>query len=106
MNPNVEQVMSIVRWLLSVGGPVSSLLIARGMPADKVTGLTTAILTVVGGLPPIISFVWGLVAHTDKAKLQAVQAMPDVAKIVAIPNAGDGVAKALADPAMPKVVNS
>lgn len=104
MNPNTDQIMSIVRWLLSVGGPVSSLLIARGMPAEKVSGLTTAILTVVGAMPPIISFFWGLFAHTDKAKLQAVQAMPDVAKIVAVPNAGDGVGKALADPAMPKVV--
>ncbi len=105
MNPNTEQLMSIVRWLLSVGGPVSSLLIARGMPADKVSGLTTALLTIIGALPPVVSFVWGMFAHTDKAKLQAVQAMPDVAKIVAVPGAGDGVAKALADPAMPKVVN-
>ncbi len=106
MNPNAEQLMSIVRWLLSVGGPVSSLLIARGMPADKVSAFTTAVLTVVGALPPIASFVWGMFAHTDKAKLQAVEAMPDVKKIVAVSNAGDGVGEALADPARPKVVTA
>ncbi len=104
MNPNTEQLMSIVRWLLSVGGPVSSLLIARGMPADKVSGFTTALLTAVGALPPIVSFVWGMFAHTDSKAIAVTAAMPDVKKIVVASNAGDGVGAALADPAQPKVV--
>ena len=101
---NLDQLMSIFRWLLSVGGPVSSLLIARGMSAGDATNLTTAALTLVGALPPIISFIWGLAAHTDTAKLKAVEAMPDVKNIVAVANAGDGVGAALADPSRPKVV--
>ena len=104
MNPNVDQLFSIARWLLSVGGPVSSLLIARGIPADKVSSLNTALLTVLGALPPIASFIWGLWAHTDNSKLKAVEAMPDVSKIIvntaAPPN---GAMAAAADPSRPKV---
>ena len=106
MNPNLDQLMSIFRWLLSVGGPVSSLLIARGIPPEQVTSVTTGLLTILGAAPPIISFIWGMFAHTDKAKLQAVEAMPDVKKIVAVPNAADGVGEALNDPSRSKVVAS
>ena len=76
MNPNTEQWFSIIRWLLSVGGPVSSLLIARGMPADKVSAFTTGLLTLLGALPPVVSFIWGLFAHTDKSKVQAAATIP------------------------------
>ena len=103
MNPNLDQVLSIIRWLLSVGGPVGAYLVSRKIPADQVSALQTAVVTVIGALPPIASFIWGLVAHTDTAKLKSVEAMPNVAKIVAKPGATDGVAAALADPARPKV---
>ena len=39
MNPNLNQILSIVRWLLSVGGPLGAYLVSRGVPADQVTAL-------------------------------------------------------------------
>lgn len=108
MNPNVDQLMSIARWLLSAGGPASSLLIARGIPADKVTGFTTALLTILGALPPLISFIWGLKAHTEDSKLKAVEAMDDVDKVIITPKVVDGAATAATQAASnserPKVV--
>ena len=104
MTPNTAQIMSILRWALSAGGPLCALLLARGQTPEQVTIFSTSLLTLVGALPPIISFVWGMFAHTDKAAIQTVAAMPDVAKIVATPGASDGVAAALKDPTMTKVV--
>ena len=129
MSPNIDQILSVVRWLLSVGGPLGALLIARGMPVGEVTALQGSIIALVGALPPIVSFVWGMFAHTDSAKivaaaaispeaktiafagvsdstkLAAVAAMPDVEKIVVQAQAKDGVGTALADPAQTKVVS-
>jgi len=48
-----------------------------GMPAGDVTVLQGSIITVIGALPPVISFVWGLFAHTDKAKLQSAANIVD-----------------------------
>jgi hypothetical protein len=105
MTPNVDQILSIVRWLLSVGGPLGALLVARGMPAGDVTALQGSIIAVIGAAPPVISFVWGLFAHTNSSKIAAVAAMPDVEKIVVQPQATDGVGAALADPTQTKVVS-
>ena len=106
MNPNQEQWLSLIRLLLGVGGPVSAWLISRGIPADQVTALSTSIIAVVGALPPLISFVWGMLAHTDANAIKVVTAMPDVKKIEVSPLASDGVGTALADPLQPKVVSA
>lgn len=46
---------------------------------------------------------WSATKNTDSAKLAAVEAMPDVKKIVVFPNAEIPVAAAVADPSRPKV---
>lgn len=126
---NLDQILSIVRWALSVGGPLGALLLSHGVSASDLTLLQGSIIAIIGAAPPVISFVWGLVAHTDSAKLAsvaampsadktaafagipdsakiaAVSALPDVEKIVVQPNATDGIGKALADPAQTKVVS-
>lgn len=52
----------------------------------------------------IVPYVWGALAHTDSAKLAAVEALPDVRKVVVTASATDGVQEAAADPSRPKVV--
>jgi len=101
---NFDQVLSLLRLLLGVSGPIGALLIARGMPAEQVTGLSTAIIAVVGALPPIASAIWSMFAHTNDAKLKAVEALPDVQKIVVNSAATDGVADAAKDLTRTKVV--
>jgi hypothetical protein len=103
---NLDQILSILRVVLSVGGPVGALLVARGMSADQVTALSTSIITICGALPPIIAAVWGAFAHTDEAKVAAAAALPGVAAVVVKVSASDGVAAAAADPTQPKVVSS
>ena len=51
---------------------------------------------------------WGAMTHTDSAKIAAVAALPDVAKIVAVPSPdrNSAVAAAVADQEQPKVTNS
>ena len=103
---NLDQVLSLLRVLLSVGGPVGALLIARGMSAEQVTVLSTSIITICGALPPVVAAVWGALAHTDAAKVAAVNALPkdQVVGVVIAPTATDGVLAAAQNPAMPKVV--
>jgi hypothetical protein len=102
---NLDQVLSLLRVLLSVGGPVGALLVARGMSADQVTALSTSIITICGALPPVIAAVWGAFAHTDSAKMSAVAALPGVAQIIVKTSATDGVAAAAADPTQTKIVS-
>ena len=106
MTPNIDQVLMILRVLLSVGGPVGALLVARGMTADQVTALSTSVLAIVGALPPIISLVWGMFAHTEAAKVAAVNALPkdQVIGVVVAKTASDGVLAAAQNPAMTNVV--
>ena len=103
---NFDQVLSLLRLLLGVSGPIGALLIARGMPAEQVTVLSTSIITVVGTLPPIASAIWGMFAHTNAAKIAAVTALPDVQAVVVKSSATNGVANAAADPAQPKVLSA
>jgi hypothetical protein len=62
-------------------------------------------VALLGTLAPIAwPFIWGLLAHSDKAKVEAAAALPDVDKVVVKPTATNGVAAAVADPNLPKVV--
>lgn len=101
---NSDQVVMIIRWLLSVGGPVGAYLVSRGYPADQITGLQTAIISLCGAVPPLVSFIWGYFSHTDSANIKKVEANPGVAQIIIKPTATNGTAAAAADPARPKVV--
>jgi hypothetical protein len=101
---NYEQMLSLLRLLLGIGGPVGALLVARGMTQDQVTALSTSLLTIAAALPPIISFGLSLVRHSDAGEIKAVTAMPAVSAIVVKANATDGVAAAVADSAQPKVI--
>ena len=103
---NLDQILSILRVLLSVGGPVGALLVARGMSADQVTALSTSVITICGALPPVVAAVWGAFAHTAAAKVAAVEAMPpdQVVGVVVAKTATDGVLAAAQNPAMPKAI--
>jgi len=90
---NQDQVLSAVRWLVSVGGGYA---VGRGwITTDQIT-------YILGAAVAIVPLVFSFMVHTDTAKLKAVEAMPDIAKIVAVPNASNGVAAAVADPSRPK----
>ena len=104
--PNTEQIQSMIRWALSVSGPVGAYLIAKGINAESLTTVVVAIITIVGAIPPILSFIWGWRAHTDAAKIKAVEALPDVKAIVAVanPDPASAVAVAVSDPLQHKVV--
>jgi hypothetical protein len=106
MIPNNDQIMMFIRWLLSVGGPLGALLVARGMSADQVNDLSTWLLTGFAVIPPAASFVWGMFAHTNAAKVAAVNAMPkdQILGVVVAPTASNGVLAASRDPAMSKVM--
>ena len=106
MSMNIDQILSVLRVLLSVGGPVGALLVARGMSPDQVTDLSTALLTIIGAAPPLVAAVWGAFAHTNAAKVAAVQAMPknQILGVVVATTATDGVRAAANDPTMTKVM--
>ena len=106
MNMNIDQILSILRVLLSVGGPLGALLVARGMSADQVTALSTSLLAIVGAAPPLVAAVWGAFAHTDAAKVAAVEALPkdQIVGVVVAPTATDGILAASQNPTMPKAI--
>jgi hypothetical protein len=106
MTPNNDQLLMMLRWVLSVGGPVGALLVSHGMSADQVTALTTWLLTGLTVIPPAVAFVWGLFAHTHAAAIATVNAMPkdQVLGVVVATTASDGVLAAAQNPAMSKVM--
>ncbi len=62
-------------------------------------------LTLITGLAgPIAAAVWGFYAHTDSAKLKAVEALSKVRAIIVKPDAGNGIQAAAEDPTRPKIV--
>jgi hypothetical protein len=59
----------------------------------------------VGVVPPAISFVWGLFAHTDASKLESAAAVPGVQKIVVdTRTATEAVYNTVKDESQPKIV--
>jgi hypothetical protein len=92
---NSEQVQSLVRTVLSVLG---TFLVSKGLVG------TADWTTIAGAVVMLAPVAWSMYAHTDTSALKVVAAMPDVAKIVAVPGASDGVAAAAKNPDMPKVV--
>jgi hypothetical protein len=78
------------------------------MTVESLTAFVSSVLVIFGALPPIISLVWGIHAHTDDAKLAVVEAMPDVKAIVAVanPNPEGAVIAAAENPKRRKVVET
>ena len=97
--PNQQQIQSFIRLLLGAGGPLAALLVSRGTSADTVNLILTIALAVV---PPLISLVWSMFSHSDKATVAAAGALPGVNVVVA-PSAPVGARAAAADPAVPGV---
>lgn len=91
---NQDQFMSLIRTGLGVAAGFA---IAHGV-SDQTWQLIAGIITAVAPL------LWGYFAHTDSAKLAAVEALPDVKNIVVKSTATDGVAEAARDADRPKVI--
>lgn len=98
--PNNSQIESIIRWLLTTGGPGAAYLVSQGMAPTQINNILTIALAVV---PPVISFIWGLVRKTDKQVIAAAAAVPGVTGVVIDPNATGGAAAAAADPKLTTV---
>ena len=97
MNINTDQLMSLLRTLLQIAGTA---IVTHGT-----LGINGAMWEQISGAIIMLApTVWGVLAHTDSAKLAAVEAMPDVTKISVKETASDGVANAMADPTRTKVV--
>ncbi len=97
---NNAQLLSLLRTLLQIAGTT---IVAHGT-----LGINGAMWEQISGAIVMIApIIWSMFAHTDTAQLKAVEAMPDVKKIVVDTTAPpDGAAAALADPTRPKVTAS
>ena len=95
--PNNAQLLSLLRTLLQIAG---TYIVAHGT-----LGINGAMWEQISGAVIMVTpAVWGIFAHTDTAKLKAVEAMPGVAKIVPVPGSNGAVAAALAAADRPKVL--
>ena len=99
-NLNSAQIESIIRWLLTTGGPGAAYLVSQGMAPTQINNILTIALAVV---PPAISFVWSMFRRTDKQVIAAAAATPEVAGVVISPYATGGAAAAAADPKLTTV---
>ena len=101
-----DQITSLLRWFLSVGGPIGAWLIAhKYASADDLTVIATSLIALVGAVPPLVSFVWSMFAHSETGTIMAAAALTDVQKITVAPSAtADSAAGTLAsDTSVPKV---
>lgn len=62
------------------------------------------IMTGVGVIAPVVLGAWGIITHRQTAVIAAVEAIPDVAKIVIKPTASRDLKEIVADTSRPKVV--
>jgi hypothetical protein len=93
---NQDQVTGLARIIVPVG---VSYAVGRGWISASGAGDVTAALLTIG------ASVWTIFAHTNSAKIAAVEALPSVTKIVVDPKApsDDAAAQAAADHDRPKV---
>ena len=92
---NQDQILSIARAVLQVVG--------TGLVSKGLIG-TADWSTIMGAVLMVVPVIWGMMAHTDAAKVAAVEAMPSVKQIVVNSSiATDGIADAANDPLRPKV---
>jgi hypothetical protein len=94
---NQDQLLSLLRTLLQV--------IGTAVVTHGTLGINGAMWEQISGAIIIIApTIWSMYAHTDKANLAKVTAMPDVTQVVVKSTATDGVADAANDPTQTKVV--
>lgn len=73
---NQDQVLSTVRTILTIVGP---LLVTKGLVSSSgLDDWTNNIIALVGALMPFGSWIWGLFAHTETAKIASVNAIEGV----------------------------
>jgi len=78
--PNQDQTMSLVRALLMF---VGNMLVAKGvLSSADAPVVETAIITGLGAAVTAGPIVWGVIAHTHTAMIQAVNAANNGAKVV------------------------
>jgi hypothetical protein len=78
--------------LRAVVPPALTYVVAKGWIPQESVGDVLAALSAVGAA------IWSVYNKTDSSKIAAVEAIPDVAKIVAVPNPNpDGAVKAAVD---------
>lgn len=96
MMPNLDQAWSALRTILAA---VVGWAAGRHLIGDD----TAALLLTIA--PIAVPLVWGMLAHTDAAKISAVEALPDVKSIIVAPSAPleSAAIDAATDPARPKV---
>jgi hypothetical protein len=101
---NQEQWISLVRGGLAAGGPIAALLLALHVATQpQIDALQTVLLWLFSIVPPVVSFVWGIFAHTQSAAISTVEAMPGVGKITVLPSASNDLKDIAADTSRPKV---
>ena len=89
---NQDQLLGLLRNVISLGGGFA---LGRGY-------LTGEQVSLIGGIATsVVPVVWTYFSHTNSAKIAAVEAIPEVAKIVVN---GGGLTDITGDPARPKVV--
>ncbi len=99
---NKEQISGIIKYIITASG---GWLAGHGLSSGIVSALTgpdaltfyTGLLSV--GIPALLSYF----SHTSSAKLAAVEAMPEVKKIVVAPTSSGPVKDVANDPDRPKV---
>jgi hypothetical protein len=92
MQPNAEQIQSLIRLLLGAGGPLAAMLISKGVAGDTVNQIETLALAIV---PPLVSLIWGLIRHSDAGTAKAASQLPGV-KVVVDPAAAAAAVVAVA----------
>lgn len=98
--PNKEQSLSILRNVLSLG---AGILVGKGIiSAEQAATFTNQIMIAAPALVSIGVLIWGLIDHTDKAKVESVASMPAPAVAEALNKVSD-VAKIQIAGAVPSV---
>jgi len=79
-----DQIASAVRWLLTaLSAMLSGFLISKGFATTASAAALTAFI--LGLVPSIAAFLWGLWAHTKSSTIAAASALPEVHSIVTTP---------------------
>ena len=72
---NNEQLMSLLRDVLRIGGTIATML---GVASGVVESVTSMVLTFGGPVLALIGVFFGWRSHSDTAKVEAASAMPEV----------------------------
>jgi hypothetical protein len=85
MTPNIEQIKSVIRWLIATfGGTLIGIGAAKGW---DIPGLMSMFNTeaLIGGVASAIMLIWGMLAKTKVGLIAAAAGVPEVKKIEIAP---------------------